>query len=385
MKVETFRGKTMGEALARVKHRLGMRAVILYTRTVRNPGLFGLLGRQMVEIAAVIDSDVPRPGRSDRKLRRTYNVSEPVKPGVAAGEGLSGFKQELAAVRTSLETLIRQTCPPDVADLPEALVEIYLDLVRRELSREISGGLIRQLAHEIDRTHCPDPYVLRQETLNRLAAMVTTSGPIGPPRAGRPRVVAMVGPTGVGKTTTIAKLSGDFSVRQGLRVGLVTIDTYRIAAVQQLKTIADIVQAPLRTVLTVGELQAALRGFADRDVVIIDTAGRCQQDGLRMNELHSFMAAAAADEIHLVMAATGRPGNLGRVLTSFRRVGVNRLLLTKLDEAEGAGAVFSMAARSGLPVSYITNGQDIPDDISVADGRTLAQMVLAAPGPEVTA
>ena len=336
----------------------------------------------MIEIAAVRDDEVPRPACSnaprrvfDQRLRQTYNVAASAVSGRQTVD-IADLRKDLAAVRTSVDSLVKQACPPDVAELPDALVELYLELVRKEVCREITGKLVREMSREVHAGSEKDGQALREKVCERLGGLVTTSGAVGRAPVGRPRIVAMVGPTGVGKTTTIAKLSGDFAMRQGLRVGLITIDTYRIAAVQQLKTIADIVQVPLKTVLTVGELQSALAGFSDRDVVIIDTAGRGQRDALKMNELESFMRAAAADEVHLVLAATGRPANLEKVLGSFRRVGVNRLLLTKLDEAEGVGPVFSLAARSGLPVSYITNGQDIPDDISVAEGRTLARMVV---------
>ncbi len=392
----------MGEALSLVKRGLGGRAVILFTRTVRGKGFFGLLGRQVVEIGAVRDGDVHSMRESTagesrtaggtsqpvsfqkvgRRLQHAYGVSQTPGPATlqVRSDDISQIRRELTIVRSSVENAIRQSCAIDVSQLPAPLVDIYLGLVRNELSRHIAVRVVKETVAEIpihpeNRERIPEPLTLRELVTRRLAQLMTVSGPVNVLPTGGPRVIALVGPTGVGKTTTVAKLAGDFGICKGKKVGLVTIDTYRIAAVQQLQTIADIVRVPLKTVLTIGELRAALSAFHDRDVVIIDTAGRTQRDELKMNELASFMQAVGPDEIHLVLAATARQRNLQEVLDRFKQVGVNRLVLSKLDEAEGIGSAFGVAAESGLPVSYVTNGQDIPDDIAPADSDGLARMM----------
>lgn len=294
MKVKTFRGRTMGEALSQVKRGLGGRAVILFTRTVRGKGFFGLLGRQVVEIGAVPDGDVTKMRKSTagetrtneqavpadrqasrpvsfqkvgRRLQHTYGVSQTQGPESATlqvrSDDISQIRRELTIVRSSVENAIRQSCAIDVSQLPAPLIDIYLGLIRNELSKHIAVRVVREIAAEIpihpgNRERLPEPMTLRELVTRRLADLMTVSGPVSALPASGPKVIAMVGPTGVGKTTTVAKLAGDFSICKGKKVGLVTIDTYRIAAVQQLQTIADIVRVPLKTVLTVGELRAAL-------------------------------------------------------------------------------------------------------------------------------
>ena len=411
MKVQTFRGRTMGEALTHLKRGLGERAVILFTRTVRGKGLFGLLGRQVVEIGAVHGSDVQRlrrsaaPGtsagtestvpipksssretvlfaRTNRHLQRAYGqmTTSNGSPSPVRSDDINRLSRELTAVREVVERTIRDTCAADLSDLPAPLVEIYLDLVQNDLSRRTAARTMREVAGEITTGQVPEPLTLREMVTRRLARLVHTAGPINVVRVGRPHVVALVGPTGVGKTTTVAKLAGDFSICRGRKVGLITVDTYRIAAVQQLKTIADIVKVPLKTVLTTEELQSALADFSDKELVIIDTAGRGQRDEFKMNELRSFMEAARPDETHLVLAATARSHNLREVVNRFRPIGVNRLVLSKIDEAEGIGGAFSTVADSNLPISYVTNGQDIPEDIEVADSVRLARMLTSPRG-----
>ena len=399
----------MGEALTHLKRGLGDRAVILFTRTVRGKGVLGLLGRQVVEIGAVHGADVQRlrpsgaasastgaeraapipKGRSrqtvsfagaNHHLQRAYGqmTTSNGSPSRVCPDDISRLSRELSAVREAVERTIRDTCAADVSDLPAPLVEIYLDLVQNDLCRRTAARTMREVASEITAAGLPEPLTLREMVTRRLARLVNTAGPISVAPAGRPYVVALVGPTGVGKTTTVAKLAGDFSICRGRKVGLITVDTYRIAAVQQLKTIADIVKVPLRTVLTTEELQAALADYRDRELVIIDTAGRGQRDAFKMNELRSFIQAARPDETHLVLAATARPHNLREVVKRFRPVGVNRLVLSKIDEAEGIGGAFSTVAESNLPVSYVTNGQDIPEDIEVADSLGLARMLTSS-------
>lgn len=392
----------MGEALAEVRRGMGDRAVILFTRTVRGRGFFGVMGRQVVEIGAVPDGEVQThrrgnpgrrtaepevrtgrcegsasKGRATGRLEGAYGVGE--TGGVETGE-LREIRRELGIVRETVENAIRQSCAADLADLPAPLVDIYLGLLRRELCRETAARVIKEVAGEMGKGNLPEPLSLSEMVAKKLAGLVAVSGAVKVQRTGGAKVVALVGPTGVGKTTTVAKLAGDFTVCQGRKVGLITIDTYRIAAVQQLKTIADIVGVPLKTVLTRDELQGALADFRDKDVVIIDTAGRGQRDELKMNELGSFIRAGRPDETHLVLAATARPNNLREVVQRFRPVGVNRLVLSKVDEAEGIGAAFTVAAESKLPVSYVTNGQDIPEDIEAANALELARMVTAGLG-----
>jgi len=383
MNVKTFRGRTMNEALAQVRRGMGAGAVIVFTRTVRGKGFMGLLGRQVVEIGAVPDREVanlrdgarhetPKPKRATVRLEQVYHAAA-VQP--AEGQELGKIRRELSLMRESVENAMRAGCAADVSELPGPLVEMYLGLVRQEVCRQTAARLLKEVASEITAGRVPEPLSLGEMVARKLSGLITVSGAVRVERTGRSRVVALVGPTGVGKTTTVAKLAGEFSVCQGRKVGLITIDTYRIAAVQQLKTIADIVGVPLKTVLTTEELQAALADFRDKDMVIIDTAGRGQRDEFKMNELGAFVQAAHPDETHLVLAATARPKNLREVLGRFSQVGVDRLVLSKVDEAEGIGAAFTVAMESRLPVSYVTNGQDIPEDIEVADAVRLGRMV----------
>jgi flagellar biosynthesis protein FlhF len=193
---------------------------------------------------------------------------------------------------------------------------------------------------------------------------------------GRRRVVALIGPTGVGKTTTIAKLAANFRLRDGIRMGLVTVDTYRIAAVEQLRTYAEIIDLPMKVVTSPREMRRALDELSGLDLVLIDTAGRSPRDELKIQELKSLLAEAQVDEVHLVLSLVASARSLQATAEKFAPAGATALILTKLDEAVGMGTLLSMARRTTLPISYLTTGQDVPDDIEHANMRRVSRLVL---------
>jgi flagellar biosynthesis protein FlhF len=193
---------------------------------------------------------------------------------------------------------------------------------------------------------------------------------------GRRKVVALVGPTGVGKTTTIAKLAANFRLRDGIRMGLVTVDTYRIAAVEQLRTYAEIIDLPMKVVTGPNEMSRALAELRGMDLVLIDTAGRSPKDEPRIQELRQLLEEAEVDETHLVLSLTASTRSLEAGVEKFAAAGVTSLILTKLDEALGMGGLLSIARKVPLPISYVTTGQDVPDDIETASARRLSRLIL---------
>jgi flagellar biosynthesis protein FlhF len=180
----------------------------------------------------------------------------------------------------------------------------------------------------------------------------------------------------VGKTTTIAKLAANFRLRQRRRVGLITVDTYRIAAVEQLRTYADIIDLPMEVVSTPREMREAVDRLSNLDLVLLDTAGRSPRDEVKIQELKSLLAEARPDDVHLVLSSVSSVATLNKTAARFLDVGVTSLLMTKLDEATGLGNLLPLLRSCQVPLSYLTNGQNVPDDIEAADPRKLARMVL---------
>jgi flagellar biosynthesis protein FlhF len=208
--------------------------------------------------------------------------------------------------------------------------------------------------------------------LELLRSHFPVSGPIKCKKKG-PMVVAFVGPTGSGKTTTLAKLAAHCCLSKSKRVSLITADTYRIAAIDQIRTFADIVKVELQVVFSPEEVVAALGACVNDDLVFVDTAGRSQRNSAHMEELKTLLGAIHPDEVHLVMSATTKDSDLLDTVTRYREIGANRLLFTKLDETAHIGNIFNVVTASNMPVSFFAFGQSVPDDIELAQPTRFVQ------------
>jgi flagellar biosynthesis protein FlhF len=220
-----------------------------------------------------------------------------------------------------------------------------------------------------------DSLLIKARVAQLMEDEIKVSGPITM-SADKCQLVALVGPTGVGKTTTIAKLAANHRLREKKRVGLITVDTYRVAAVEQLRTYADIIDLPMEVVATPREMREAVSRMRHFDLVLMDTAGRSPRDEVKIQELRSLLAEAEPDQVMLVLSATAGARSLMTTAERFAEVGTTALVLTKLDEATSLGHLASLARECRLPVSYLTDGQNVPDDIQVAERRRLAYLML---------
>lgn len=374
----TYRAGTMKEALARVRRDLGSDAVILAARELRRRRLLGLGTRSMVEVTATdrMPSEV-----AVALAGKPRSVTVGPISGAAAAAGPSApiparFGDQLGRLHQMVETLSRQgRIDHLVPDVPTELVPIYSQMIEADIPEVLTRRLIRVVAEGLE----PDQLDLPEAIRDMLCRAVADCIPVAPPIAavaGTRRVVALVGPTGVGKTTTVAKLAANFKLAHGASVGLITVDTYRIAAVEQLKTYAEIIDLPLSVVNEPSDMSGALDELGAVDLVFIDTAGRSPRDEVRIRELAEFLRQARPDEIHLVLSAVAGQRSLRAAVDRFATVQVDRLILTKLDEADSLGGVLGVLGTTGRPVSYITTGQAVPDDIEPADRMRLARLIL---------
>ena len=286
---------------------------------------------------------------------------------------------QLSSLHSLVENLCRQRqqepAAESAAEMPESLFRLFTDLIEAEVGEDLARELVDRVrggsqGHDLD-----DPVLLKARVARLIESEIATSGPLRVNPAQR-RLVALVGPTGVGKTTTIAKLAANFHLREHRRVGLITVDTYRIAAVEQLRTYADIIDLPMEVVSTPREMRQAVERLHDLDLILMDTAGRSPRDEVKLQELKSMLAEARADEVHLVLSSVSGTASLKQAAARFAKVGTTNLVLTKLDEAHGLGNLLPLLRSCRLPLSYVTDGQNVPDDIAPADNRRLARIVL---------
>ena len=386
MTLKTYQAKTMTEALTQVKRELGRDAVIVQSRTFRKGGLLGLIGGRAVwEITAGANADVPR-----RAAAGCYAASdaleelggkEPIRtaprPPDRDDDGPARLGRQVNQIREMVESLLEMQATGEGADLAVGLRDLRLHLLAQEVGEPVVDELLAELRQRLTGAQLEDTDLVHAKLADVMSdRFVPLPAPAGDEGERRTRVLAFIGPTGVGKTTTIAKLAANFKLRDNRRVGLITIDTYRIAAVDQLKTYAQIIEVPLEVVLTPGELEQALYSMGEMDVVLIDTAGRSQKDQLRLGRLAGFLGAVECDEVHLVLSATSNRSCAEDTLEKFASLGANRIVMTKLDEAVAYGGLLNVAAASGSPISYVTTGQDVPEDIAPAEPRRLAECIM---------
>jgi flagellar biosynthesis protein FlhF len=284
---------------------------------------------------------------------------------------------EVGAVKSLVHELVRQSRRKDAGRRPASLHDDYLTLVQNAVADELADSLVEQVAATLSAAELENPRTVRNQLVSAISAMLPSAGPIRLGSAGRPTVVALVGPTGVGKTTTVAKLAANFSLRENRKVGLITIDTYRIAAVEQLRTYAHIIDLPLEVATSPEELKTAASRLADRDCILIDTAGRGQRDDMKIRELRGFFAVLKPHEVHLVLSSVCAERVLLETVERFSGIGIDRLIFTKLDEAVGFGVVLRCLEKAKAKLSYVTCGQDVPEDIEVGRPERLARLVLA--------
>jgi flagellar biosynthesis protein FlhF len=376
MSTKTYRAGTMKEALAQVRRDLGGRAVILETRELRRRRLFGLGAREVVEVTASDGFAAEAPPTA-----KTPGVSVTI-PRAAAVESTAPIDERLGRIRMMVETLSEHgRIDHLLPDLPTELVPTYARLLEVDAPEALARRLARAAADRLAPEELVRPDRLREALVEAVASCMSTAPPIAAV-AGARRVVALIGPTGVGKTTTVAKLAANVKLAQGFRAGLVTVDAYRIAAVEQLRTYAEIIDLPLAVANAPAEMPRAIEELGAVDVVLIDTAGRSPRDEVKIRELADFLAAARPDEIHLVLSASAGERGLRSAVERFAVARPDRLILSKLDEAEGLGGLLAVLGPAGRPVSYLTTGQAVPDDIEPADRVRLARLIL---GEEVVA
>jgi flagellar biosynthesis protein FlhF len=301
-------------------------------------------------------------------------ATSPIFPTRDMAEQQSAIARQLSSIQQMMAQLTRGSLQK-IDDIPGELFQLYTELIDVEVEEELARGLIDQLKHNVAPETLADAAMSKARLRDMVEAEIRTTAPIVT-TPGRRRVVALVGPTGVGKTTTIAKLAANFRLRDGIRMGLVTVDTYRIAAVEQLRTYAEIIDLPMKVVTSPREMRRALDELSGLDLVLIDTAGRSPRDELKIQELKSLLAEARVDEVHLVLSMVASPKSLQATAEKFAPAGTTAMVLTKLDEAVGMGSLLSVARRVTLPVSYLTTGQDVPDDIEHASARRVARLIL---------
>lgn len=429
MQVRVFESADMASGLKQIKRELGPDALILSTRTIRN-GALGLLGKPILEITAAIDTDIPVPqaaksSKANKKQKENRgghfhqvvndSVEEflddfpltfsetPLKPPQdteilkvpSPPADFNAEVHELKELVKNLSTQISQMSKNSneehikpVPPITDAMLHrqragnnicgdyILSMLIERGVNIEPArtiAGFLRQSLTDIELSD--SSHVLETITMT-IQNLIEVSAPVFTGENGQ-QIIALVGATGVGKTTTIAKIAASYLSRHSNSVALITIDTYRIAAVEQLKVYGEIMHLPVDVVITPEQLQTAIARHSDKELILIDTAGRSPRDQYCIEELATFLSPDLGIEKHLVLSATTRETEMLRAVERFSALDINNTIFTKIDECSNLGILLNVQIQNSSPVSYITNGQRVPEDILEITPRTVAELIMS--------
>ena len=383
MLVKRYHVRDMQQAMDTVIRELGSDAVILNSRKVRKKGMKNLFRKPVLEVMVAYD---PANAPSVKKLNDEHGaVADKGQKGRAAASNeqfeqferldkridsidsmLSGFMEKFAFVKREI-----------TYDYPEEVQGLLLKMIDNQVREELAHSLAKQ-TEQIMRKQ-PDSgaaEILEHLILEQL---------------GRPepilhkkftqKVILVLGPTGVGKTTTIVKLAADFSVKQKKKIGIINTDTYRIGAQEQLQTYADILGVPLQVVYCAEELETALSGMSDRDIVFVDTAGKRPGDEQHKEEILEMVRILKPEDTLLCISASTGFASVKEMADTYGFVNEYRLLITKLDETKYRGPLLNISWYTQKPLAYVTTGQSVPDDIEVVNVEALAKQIVGGDGP----
>ena len=315
--------------------------------------------------------------------KQAYYVDEVKLQQMSVPDARQPIRQdELQLMRLALEKIEEQMegLGEDKKGVWPAVLQRWADHLH---DRGINENLVKRLIRKVQETVPEEEWGNDSQVYVQIEANVRKlCEPIAliQPGTDRPKIVALIGPTGVGKTTTIGKLAAGFSIVDKRKVALITVDTYRVAAVEQLKTFGEFIGVPVEVAMTPSGLREALNHHMDKELIFIDTAGRSPHHDLHMSELRAFLAKAQPDFTMLVMSATTQSADQLQIYQSFKAL-TTHLIFTKLDETVRAGSILNLLGKITIPTAYLTNGQNVPDDIEAATPSGLARYVIGKEMP----
>lgn len=394
MLIKKYIVKDMNEAITKIRCEIGKDAVIVSQRRVKKPGISGFFSKKLLEVTVAVNktqSDSKNKEYSNELLNLENKINEASKDRQmeilkevikksAERTNLANQEYENKIKDKNNEKELKEKFLDEVKELKEMIKKMdnksETKLVKEKDSfeleledKDICRDLISEIMEKYNLLH-NDEYTLEEKKKKSVCDFINISEPNleGP--------VVLVGPTGVGKTTTIAKLAGKLALIEKKKVGLITIDTYRIGAVEQLKTYANIMHIPFKVILTLEEIDSELENMKDCDVILIDTTGRSSNNLMQLSELRSFIEKVNTENIYLVQSCTTKNKDIKHICKSFEILNYKKIIITKLDETTSYGGILNIMHYSKKPLSFITVGQNVPDDIKQCSKEEICKLIL---------
>lgn len=415
MTINKFQGKTEEEAIAKAKQEFGENAVIMNVKEVKPKGLFRAFKNSTYEVTAAMEEkeqfvNPKRALQNTKKLHDSINLSADEKIDIPKPEAKPDFReliqktmpnssrmqepeekkieQRLDDLSNRIEESLARTPKGEKPEAENPVKEkpsseefhFVRILYSTLLKNEVNEKYVNQILDEIEKFIRPGNSVdmILSNVYQKLILR------FGQPKTidllgSKPKILFFVGPTGVGKTTTIAKIASKYKVEYDKKVAFITADTYRIAATEQLQVYANILDAPMAIVYSQAELNDSIAKFEDYDLVFVDTAGFSHKNEKQRNDMKTLLGGVSEEynkEVYLVLSATTKYMDLLDIVDSYREIADYKLIFTKLDETTTYGNLLNIKLYSGADLSYTTNGQNVPDDIEVFDTQKIVKKLL---------
>lgn len=408
MIIKKFQAETEKEAILLAQNELGKDAIVMNIKTMNPKGIFKMFRKSKVEVTAAIDEK--EEGTFKAQMKQAEEASKQEEKKKEEKEvTLEGKKEEKeSAIEEKLNNLAKmiekemelkkessikekegeeekkeENKEAEKKDSKEDYNRAMIELVQKQLmDHEVEQEFAREIVKDIENKK--DVKLKIDDVLANVYQRIVLK--LGQPdmielehnTGNGPKLIYFIGPTGVGKTTTIAKIASKLKLEKKAKVALITADTYRIAAVEQIRTYANILSIPIKVVYEPEEIKKTIEEFSDYDLILVDTAGRSHKNEEQCNDLKSLLEASKdyKQEIYLVLSAATKYRDLVKITETYSKITNYKLIFTKLDETGCLGNILNIRMLTKLPLSYATNGQNVPDDICVLDAQNIAKQLL---------
>ncbi len=403
MRIKKYEANDIKEAIKMIKRDFGPDAIILHSRTINKGGIMGFFSKEMVEVMAGIDiniveaeekkRDVLIPKITQIKKSDTARINIPIvetaytpqimekkediSPVTSSLERKVSFlSKEMEEIKDTLNIIVNKVANSPHPMISPKLINYYKFMSQIGLAEDVMINILQEVETNFKGQELDNGDRIWAYIRQKITSLLGEAAPIDLDSGKGKKIVALVGPTGVGKTTTIAKMAANFSLIQKKEVALITIDTFRIAAIEQLRDYANIIGIPIEVVFNLDDFSAALRKFKNADLILIDTAGRSPRNNEQILDLKKFLKNSFIDT-HLVLSATAKAKDVYNTIKRYDVLGGNKVIFTKLDETESCGVIVDVVHKYNKSLTYFTNGQNVPDDFEVAHPSKVANIIFS--------
>ncbi|MGL4847491.1 MAG: flagellar biosynthesis protein FlhF [Clostridium sp.] len=388
MIIKKYVVSNMNEALILIRNELGKEAVIITQRKVRRKGISGFIKPKLIEVTAAIENSKKIRNTKELEEKKEENEQVAIEASINSIKKLmdneiSKKKEKKKDIEEKIENKkVEEKKNTEVQDLKTEILNIK-NFLNQTLGEKEEKDYLKEFLEtfDIDIKYYDEfkEEVIninnKEETKEKIKEKLIKDINISEDKEIKGKVV-LVGPTGVGKTTTIAKLAGKLSLKEGKRVGLITVDTYRIGAVDQLKIYAEIMDIQFKVVINGDEMEEAIKAMEDLDVVLIDSTGRSSKNIMQIRELKNLLSKANGDKTYLVLSSTTKNKDLENIIESYNTFDYDKVIVTKLDETTSYGALYNIQKESEKEIELLTLGQNVPEDIINASKEKLIDLIM---------